>query len=364
MDRIIRKILEKIEDEGFEAYLVGGYVRDYLLGKNSFDVDICTNALPKDLHKIFPGSTNSNNYGGFNLKVKHYNVDITTYRKELKYENRRPVEVVYINNLLDDLKRRDFTINAICMGTNEKIIDPLESITDIHDHIIRMIGDIDEKLQSDPLRILRAIRFATVLDFTIEDELYSKIVKYAKLVNSLSGIRIKEELNKILLSDNYQKGLDLLKNTKITVVINMKYNNIVKCSDINMMWAQIECDKIPFTKVEKDYIIKLKELMTIGDINKETMFRYGLYLNTIASEYFGISKKEVSKIYRSMPIKSFSDVNIDVDTILKVLEIKPSKVIRNVQNELISEILNNRLRNNKREIIKYLNQNKRKWQNE
>jgi len=122
MDKIIKNVLKKIEDAGFEAYLVGGFVRDYLLGIKSLDVDICTNALPKDLHQMFPSNSNSNTYGGFNLKIKNYNIDITTYRKELKYDKRKPTEIVYIDKLEDDIVRRDFTINSVCMNKEEKII--------------------------------------------------------------------------------------------------------------------------------------------------------------------------------------------------------------------------------------------------
>ena len=109
MDKIIKNILKKIENEGYEAYIVGGFVRDLLLGKPSYDVDICTNALPMNLKQIFGLTQNSNGYGGFNLKIKKYNIDITTYRKEKKYNNRRPVEVEYINNLFEDIKIYFFT---------------------------------------------------------------------------------------------------------------------------------------------------------------------------------------------------------------------------------------------------------------
>ena len=119
MEKNIKKILETLENEGYQAYLVGGYVRDYLLGVTSFDVDIATDALPKDIHRIFNSS--KNNYGSVNIKVDKLNVDITTFRKDLNYVNRRPSKVVYINNLKEDLERRDFTINAICMNKNGKI---------------------------------------------------------------------------------------------------------------------------------------------------------------------------------------------------------------------------------------------------
>ncbi len=364
MDKIIKKIIEKIEDEGFEAYVVGGYVRDFLLGKNTYDIDICTNALPKELHKIFPGSSNSNNYGGFNLKIKQYNIDITTYRKEVKYEKRKPVEIIYINNLLEDLKRRDFTINALCMGTNEKIIDPLNAVEDIHNHQIKMIGSVKEKLKDDPLRILRAIRFATVLDFELDDELLQGIKKNAALVSSLSGTRIKEELNRILLSDNYHKGLSLLKDLGITKVINMKFDEIIKCSDINMMWAQIKCDIIPFTKQEKQFISKLQEIIEIGEITNEVLFKYGLYLCTVVSEYYGINKKIISKMYHDLPIKNVGELAIKTEDIIRLLNITPGRVIKDINNELVNMVINKKLKNQRKALMTYIKQNQRKWQDE
>ena len=197
MEKNIKKILETLENEGYQAYLVGGYVRDYLLGVTSFDVDIATDALPKDIHRIFNSS--KNNYGSVNIKVDKLNVDITTFRKDLNYVNRRPSKVVYINNLKEDLERRDFTINAICMNKNGKIIDLLNGCKDLDSRTIKMIGSIDVKLKEDPLRIMRAIRFACILDFKIEDELYEKIKEYSYLVGDLSKERIKNELDKIFI---------------------------------------------------------------------------------------------------------------------------------------------------------------------
>ena len=147
MEKNIKKILETLDSEGYQAYLVGGYVRDYLLGIASFDVDIATNALPKDIHRIFNSS--KSNYGSVNIKIDKLNVDITTYRKDLNYINRRPSTVKYINNLEEDLNRRDFTINAICMDKNGNIIDPLNGCLDLDKRLIKMIGDVDIKIQED-----------------------------------------------------------------------------------------------------------------------------------------------------------------------------------------------------------------------
>ena len=364
MDRIIKKILETIEDEGYEAYLVGGYVRDFFLGKTSYDVDICTNALPKDLHRIFPNSNNSNSYGGFNLKIKKYNIDITTYRKEIKYENRRPTEMVYINNLLEDLNRRDFTINALCMGRNEVLIDPLNGMNDIKSKTIKMIGDPNYKLKEDPLRILRAIRFSTVLYFNIDSTLENAIINNASLVGTLSGIRIKEEINKILLSDNYKQGLKLLKEYKLNKYLSLDYNKVIKCSDIHMMWAQIETNKVPFAKVEQDCIKKLKEIIKMGTISELSLYKYGLYLNMAASDYFGISKQHISKMYKNLPIKSDKDIKLSMNAILKVLDLKPSKKIKELKEDISRAILERKIRNNKKSIYRYVLEYQRKWKDE
>ena len=118
MEKNIKKILETLENEGYQAYLVGGYVRDYLLGVTSFDVDIATDALPKDIHRIFNSS--KNNYGSVNIKVDKLNVDITTFRKDLNYVNRRPSKVVYINNLKEDLDADSLDAVELIMAVEEE----------------------------------------------------------------------------------------------------------------------------------------------------------------------------------------------------------------------------------------------------
>lgn len=361
MDKIITNILSSIEQEGYEAYLVGGFVRDYLLGISSFDVDICTNALPKDLHRIFPKNGNSNNYGGFNLKIKKYNIDITTYRKELKYEHRKPTEIQYINNLLEDIQRRDFTINALCMNQKEEIIDPLNAIGDIQNHLIKMIGNNLAKIKEDPLRILRAIRFSTVLDFEIESSLMETIKENSSLINNLSKSRVKEELNKILISKNCNKGLELLKKLNLAQELNLKYDNVIWCSDPLVMWSQIKCENIPFTNVEKDYIIKIHKIIDGGVINNFTLYNYGLYLNSASGEYLGYSKQIISKMYKELSLKSDNDLEISAYEIMNILKIKPSKTIKDVQNELIALILNKQINNNNKVLKDYLFTNKGKW---
>lgn len=354
MDKIIKNILKRIENEGYEAYLVGGYVRDQLLNRGTFDIDICTNALPKELTGIFPNNDSSNNYGGFKTKIKKYNIDITTYRKEKKYDKRKPVEIEYISSLVEDIQRRDFTINSMCMDKNGVIIDIVGGKEDLKNKLIKSIGNQKEKFMEDPLRMLRAIRFATVLDFSIETNTFKEIVNNYKLISTLSNERIKEELTKILNSPNYKKGLTLLKETKIDKLLNLSYKDLVYTSDILGMWSQIDSCNIEFTKTEKEIIKNVKQIIIRKEINNYTLFKYGLYTCNVAADILKIDKKVLNKMYKNMPIHSMSDIDINGTEIITLLNLKPSKKISDIINDIKIQILNNQLKNKKSDIKSYI----------
>ncbi|MBR4230653.1 MAG: hypothetical protein IKR74_00645 [Bacilli bacterium] len=360
MDKIIKNILKQIENEGYEAYIVGGFVRDKLLKINTYDVDICTNALPVNLRNIFKITQKNNGYGGFNIKIKKYNIDITTYRKEIRYDNRKPVEVEYISSLFEDIKRRDFTINSLCMDKNDNIIDLIGATEDINKRIVRVIGDANEKFSQDPLRMLRAIRFATILNFNIEQNTYKSLCLNSKLTSSLSGARIKEELSKILSSKNYQVGLDLLKETNVSNNINLKFDKVKYTDDLMGMWAQIICDKLPFSKTELDNISRISQIIKKGSIDEFDLFNNGLYLCLVAGQILEIPRQDITKIFNKMPIKSMKSIEINGEEIIKLLKIKPCKRISEIINDVKNRILAKELKNNKTEIKKYILE---KWQN-
>ena len=356
MDKIIKNVLKKLEENGYKAYLVGGFVRDYLLGIKSYDIDICTDALPVNLHQIFKINSNSNNYGGFNLKIKNYNIDITTFRKEISYDNRKPVEMEYVSDLETDILRRDFTINSICMDSKEHIIDLVDGINDLNNCKIKMLGNIKERLIEDPLRILRAIRISSILNFEIDSSLDKEIKNNYKLVNTLSNTRIKEELTKILLHPNFKKGLELLKEYKILDLLNITYpDDIIYVSDISGMYAQINISSnLPFTKLEQTNIINIRQIVLNGKIDNHILYKYGLYTSLVASNFLNINKKDITKMYNKLPIKNSNDLNISGLEIMKLLNIKPSEKISELKSELINQILENKLRNKNSELKKYL----------
>ena len=362
MNKIIKNLLNKIEKEGYEAYVVGGYVRDLLLGISSYDIDICTNATPKELMSIFP-SASPKNLGGIDFKIKEYHIEITTYREEIKYKNRKPIEFNYINNLVLDLERRDFTINALCMNSKGEIIDLVGGIDDLSNLKIKMIGDEEVKIKDDPLRILRAIRLATILNFNLDKALYKEIKDNKDLILLLSNTRIKEELDKILLSNNVKKGLNLMNDLGLLSILKISnWEEVVPVKNIEGMYAQIKINyDIPFTKEEKNNITSIRRIINTDEIDKMTIYNYGLYLSTVAGEILGIDKKEINKINKELPIHDKKEINIKASDIVSILNIDYSKEISIILKDIENLIINGKIRNKTSDIKKYIIDHKSEW---
>ena len=179
----VKSVIEKLKKKGFEAYVVGGCVRDVLRGKEPKDWDVTTNAQPEELQKIFPDSIYENTFGTVAVKTGSEEptvalVEITPYRIEGKYTDKRhPDEVLFAEKLEDDLSRRDFTVNAMAMDIDGKTIDLFGGQKDLKSKSIRTVGDPDERFGEDALRLLRAARFATVLGFKVEKKTMEAINK-------------------------------------------------------------------------------------------------------------------------------------------------------------------------------------------
>lgn len=361
-------VLEKIEENGFEAYIVGGYVRDHLLGIDTGDIDICTNARVKDLLEIFNDiNVTSNEYGSVKIITDKLRLDITTYRRDLRYNgDRRKVEIEYVDNLIDDINRRDFTMNTLCMNKEKNIIDILGGQEDIENKIIRCVGNIEDRINEDPLRMLRAVRFSTTLGFTIEEELYKKLKENAYLIEQLSRERIKEELTKILVSKNALIGLQMLDDLGFLPYVGIKYDDkIVQVSDICGMYSQLELIKeFPFSKEEKENIKNIKNIINYGNIDDVVVFTYGLYLSMVAGDILGIDKDIISDIEKNLVIKRYKEIEITSEEICEILEMKPGKIISEVYDDLKNVILNRELENSNSSIREYIFNNRKKWLNE
>jgi putative nucleotidyltransferase with HDIG domain len=241
--KYVSYVTSKLEESGFEAFLVGGCVRDLLLEKNPKDWDIATNAKPEEIISIFDKTIYENNFGTVGVclpkedvtyetnekvsretpkkeefdekdvtHVTKYNiVEVTPYRIEQKYTDfRHPDIVEFSKDINDDLKRRDFTMNALALNPNLSIKDNFNGIKDIKDKTIRAVGNPEERFREDALRMLRAVRFSSQLDFIVSYETLDAISKNANLIKNVSFERIRDEFEKIIMSDNPVSGIILL----------------------------------------------------------------------------------------------------------------------------------------------------------
>ena len=250
-------IIQTLNDNGFEAYVVGGCVRDSILGRKPYDWDITTNALPDAVKSLFNKTIDTGlKHGTISVMLNNKLFEVTTYRIDGYYaDNRRPESVEFTSSINNDLSRRDFTINSIAFHPKEGFVDPFGGIDDINSSIIRTVGIPDMRFQEDALRLLRAIRFSAQLDFTIDIFTFDSIKKNSSRILNVSFERINEELTKILLSKNTNKFL-LLRETGLLQYIlpefdacfNVTQNNPLHVFDVAnhslKTVSSVEADKV------------------------------------------------------------------------------------------------------------------------
>ena len=200
----VEYVLTKLEKKGFEAFVVGGCVRDSLIGRKPSDWDVTTNALPAEIKTLFDKTIDTGiKHGTITILIGKMAIEATTYRVDGNYEdNRRPSEVRFSNSLIEDLSRRDFTINAIAYNPGKGLFDPSGGIGDIEEKSIRTVGDAAERFREDALRMLRAIRFSAQLNYDLHPDTMKSICENSSLIANISSERIRDELSDVLMSDN------------------------------------------------------------------------------------------------------------------------------------------------------------------
>ena len=207
----IKKAVDILESNGYEAYLVGGCVRDALLGFEPHDYDITTDAVPEEVKQVFSDYKvieTGIKHGTVTVLIDHGPIEITTYRTEKGYsDHRHPDEVSFTKDITSDLSRRDFTVNAIAYSTSRGYCDPFGGCDDLAENTLRCVRDPDERFNEDPLRILRAIRFSAVYGFKVDSETEASMHRNCKLISELSVERIRGEIEQILMSKGVYDAL-------------------------------------------------------------------------------------------------------------------------------------------------------------
>ncbi|CED94509.1 Nucleotidyltransferase (NT) domain-containing protein [Romboutsia ilealis] len=332
-------LIDMIYENGYEAFMVGGCVRDSVLNLTPNDYDITTNAKPKEIMNIFK------DYKIIDTGIKHGTVsiilnnniyEITTYRIEGEYENnRRPKTVEFTSSIEEDLRRRDFTINAMAYNKQFGIIDKFNGLEDLQNRIIKTVGNPDERFKEDGLRMIRAIRFSSKLGFNIDENTLNGIYKNSYIIKNISTERINDEFTKILLSDNPQ-NIILLYKTNIFKYLGIhcnlnrdyykeleKYINILSYCDNNLLDKLIILDYLISNEILKciDKCEKYKYYCeNIKKVNIINNLRYSNKVINYCNDIMEYMIKDIDKIDKIV-IKRYLN-NIGYEKLNKVFKLK------------------------------------------
>lgn len=243
----VENCMEKLKEAGFEAFVVGGCVRDSIIGRQPNDWDMCTSALPQETKEVFKGFKTIDigiDHGTVAVIFENESIEITTYRVDGEYkDNRRPEKVEFTSKIEADLSRRDFTINAMAFNYDKGLVDFFNGRTDIENKVVRCVGDPKRRFEEDALRIMRALRFAAQLDYTIEEKTLQAIEGSKELLANISVERIAVELNKLIMANRPQNMIKLLFQQDIfKIIIEFIHNldlKVDKLKDITEDCGQI-----------------------------------------------------------------------------------------------------------------------------
>jgi len=348
------EVLNKLCLAGFDAYIVGGYPRNKYLGIDSKDIDICTSATPDDLLSIFSDvDVKYSVYGSVRLKYKEYIYEVTTFRVDKAIvDGNRYYDVEYIGNLEDDLLRRDFIINTLCIDKNGNYVDYLGARKDLDNKVVRTVKDAFVSFGEDPLRMLRAIRFATTLSFSLSSDIINALNGTKSYLSNLSFYHIKHELDLIFKSENVMNGVNYLLNLEIDKYININLSNVKYCSNYLGIWAQCQfSNDYQFSNEDKEAINKIRFILS-SNPDFLNLYDYGIDLCKLVDEIN--NNNDYCNLYARMPIYGRDDINIDKSFIFDNV---PKKQISRIYRDMEIMILNGELINEKDCIEKYIMNN-------
>jgi len=348
----VKSIIESLKKAGFEAYIVGGCVRDFLIGMEPKDWDVTTNAKPEEIQKVFPDSFYENNFLTVTVRTgseKVPEIEITTYRLEAKYSDKRhPDEVRFAKSLDEDLSRRDFTVNAIAMDASKKITDLFEGQKDLKNKIIRTVGNPQERFGEDALRMLRASRFAATLDFKIEEKTAEAIKKNSLWIEAISKERVRDELVKIIMADKAAEGIELLRELNLLKFIlpellenygvGQNKHHIYDCYQHALKALEYAAKKKFNLQVRLAALFHdiAKPRVKVGQGKESTFYNHEMLGAKMAFQILNrlkFSKKDIEKIVKLIKYHMFY-YNVD-----EVSESSVRRLVRNMGPENMEELL-------------------------
>lgn len=384
-------VLNKLEQAGFEAYFVGGSVRDILLDKPIHDVDIATSAFPEEIKQLFPKTIDIGiEHGTVLVLAEEEQYEITTFRTESTYQDyRRPDHVEFVRSLEEDLKRRDFTINAFALKEDGQIIDLFDGLADLENQILRAVGDPQERFHEDALRMMRGIRFVSQIGFTLEQETAAAIQANHSLLGKISVERINVEFIKMLLGKERSTGLRTFVETQCYIYcpgLRDYGEALLRFADLpdeplqteSQVWVLLidqlglqESEIRPFLKEWKcsNQMIREVQMIVHGLIQRKRQMLEPMVLYCLGKEnalkteelmiYFGETPQleQVAKRYDQLPITSMRELAIDGKKLLSVSDKKPGKWVSDALQAAERAVVEGNLANEASALFDYLQQN-------
>lgn len=380
-------ILEKIRKAGYEAYFVGGSVRDAILGRPIHDVDIASSSYPEETKAIFERTIDVGiEHGTVLVLENHQEYEITTFRTEDVYVDfRRPSAVNFVRSLEEDLKRRDFTVNAFALSEEGEIIDLFKGLEDLENRILRAVGVATERFNEDALRIMRGFRFQASLGFDLEEETFKAMTDCAPLLEKISVERVFIELDKLLLAPYWRKGLEgviashsyqylpLLHNSRSSLEklfqLKMDYN----FTSSEQAWAALlltlDENKVSAFfkkwKTSRDFAKKVEQLVEIyrlrekASLNRRDVYRYDRNLLLSAEELrqahgLPVDFRTIEELYDSLAIHDKHEMVVNGGMLMKEYGLKPGPGLGQVLSAIEWAIVDGELENDKQAIGDFL----------
>lgn len=351
----IKKVTDRLEEKEFEAFLVGGCVRDGLLEKTPKDWDVATNAKPKEVEKIFKKTYSDNKFGTVTVLTGSddkalQEVEITPYRTEENYKDgRHPEKLEWADSIEEDLSRRDFTINALAYRpAKERLVDLFKGKEDLEKGVVRAVGDPQERFTEDSLRMMRAARFATTLEFKIEEKTKKAIKENAELLKRISNERIRDELLKIVMDKNAAVGIELLRRLGLLEFIipelvegygvDQNKHHIYDCYEHSILSLQYAA--------KQDYNMHVRVAALLHDVAKPTV-KEGEGEEATFYNHEVVGKRQAEKILKRLKF-SKKDIKKIVKLVRyhlfyynvgEVSESSVRRLVRNVGKENIDDLI-------------------------
>ncbi|HDF1485214.1 TPA: CCA tRNA nucleotidyltransferase [Staphylococcus aureus] len=385
-----RPILEQIQDNGFEAYYVGGSVRDYVMGRNIHDIDITTSATPDEIESIFSHTIPvGKEHGTINVVFNDENYEVTTFRAEEDYvDHRRPSGVTFVRDLYEDLQRRDFTMNAIAMDTAYKLYDYFDGQQDINNRIIRTVGIAEERFQEDALRMIRCLRFQSQLSFDIAMETFEAMRTQMADIKFLSIERIVIELTKLMRGINVKESFNHLKSLKAFNYmpyfeqLDMNQINVTEPIDLELLIAIVSVKfdinyslkplKLSNRQVKdiNQYIQIMNALPSIITKEQLKMFVYDYDTNLIknvmvaadvlkANDIQGhepliVNLQTIDETLHRLPMHNRKDMMVNGGVLMAHLNAKSGPWLKDVLRQIEIAIVTGKVSNEETEILKWV----------